>query len=215
MSNPFREGENHAMFQEKLLLRREARALRQRRWVRRHRLPLVSFTLNIPGPVKQSPLYARVHAEGLGLLLRCLPVAAYRKWDFSTGSEALLAVGMDARDLKRFAMRVEEGHPLGRLFDLDVLDEAGGKLSRRDLGAAPRRCLVCPRPAAECARSQRHPLPELLRAVEALAHAFFFSAAALRRCEPPGRNLLAGGVASPSDAGLPPGVAPTGFQLVE
>ena len=41
---------------EDILRARDARAAAQRRLLRTYRLPLVSFTMNIAGPVKSSPL---------------------------------------------------------------------------------------------------------------------------------------------------------------
>ncbi|MEY8292793.1 citrate lyase holo-[acyl-carrier protein] synthase [Carnobacteriaceae bacterium 52-44] len=56
-------------------------------------------------------------------------------------------------------VNIEENHPLGRLFDLDVLmldqnNEVQGK-SRTKLGLPVRRCFLCERPAKDCGRSRR------------------------------------------------------------
>ncbi|HLR88779.1 MAG TPA: citrate lyase holo-[acyl-carrier protein] synthase [Atopostipes sp.] len=62
-------------------------------------------------------------------------------------------------------VNIEENHPLGRLFDLDVLmldqnNEVQGK-SRTKLGLPVRRCFLCERPAKDCGRSRRHTVLEL------------------------------------------------------
>ena len=44
---------------------RESRASRQRELLERHRCPVVSFTLNIAGPVKNGPVLRRAFREGL------------------------------------------------------------------------------------------------------------------------------------------------------
>ena len=58
-------------------------------------------------------------------------------------------------------IELEDHHPLGRLWDLDVLAPEQGQLSRQDLGFPARQCLVCDEPAHACARSRRHPLARI------------------------------------------------------
>ena len=52
---------------------------------------------------------------------------------------------------------IEETHPLGRLFDIDVLDTTGTKLSRKIY----RKCFLCGCQAQECASSRKHSVSEL------------------------------------------------------
>lgn len=160
---------------ELILRSREERARRQREWLSRLGLPIVSFTLNIPGANKQSALYRRIHDEGMRELLSRLPVAEQQSLPLATGSEAILACRGDARDIKRVTMALEEEHPLGRIFDMDVLDKDGKSLSRRDFGLESRRCLLCGQAAAVCARQQSHPLAELLECIQKTAAAYFGS----------------------------------------
>jgi holo-ACP synthase/triphosphoribosyl-dephospho-CoA synthase len=58
---------------------------------------------------------------------------------------------------------LEECHPLGRLFDIDVIAEDGDKVSRSTIGLPERACLVCGKTGAGCARSRAHPLDEVER----------------------------------------------------
>ena len=57
---------------EDILRARDARADAQRRLLRTYRLPLVSFTMNIAGPVKSSPLIALAFDTGLEALYDAL-----------------------------------------------------------------------------------------------------------------------------------------------
>jgi holo-ACP synthase len=82
-----------------------------------------------------------------------------------TGPEALLVVDAKALELKGATVTLEDGHPLGRLWDMDVIDPDRGSISRRALKLPPRRCLLCGEAAHACARSRAHPLPELLGAI--------------------------------------------------
>jgi holo-ACP synthase len=89
-----------------------------------------------------------------------------------TGPEALLVVDAGSRDLKEAATRLEDENPLGRLWDLDVIDPVEGAISRRTLGLPPRRCLLCREDAHVCVRSRAHPLHKLQNAVRKIFHAY-------------------------------------------
>lgn len=141
---------------------REMRARRQRELLAHYRRPLVSFTMNIAGPVKDSGPIRRgfeMGLEDLRRLLRAEQAAVLHREvkGGHTGWEALLAVDAPARRLKDLTTQLEEYTPLGRLWDMDVLSPSGEKLER----AVPRRCLICGAPAHACARSRAHTLSAL------------------------------------------------------
>lgn len=69
---------------------------------------------------------------------------------------------------KLATIELEHSHPLGRLWDIDVLTPEGEILSRRDYSLPPRRCLLCEQSAAVCARGKTHQLTDLLNRMEAL-----------------------------------------------
>ncbi|TGE33683.1 citrate lyase holo-[acyl-carrier protein] synthase [Desulfosporosinus sp. Sb-LF] len=158
---------------EQILLSREKRALCQQEWLEKYHAPLVSFTLNIPGQVKQTTLYNRVHEEGLAALLEAITVIDYEKRALPTGSEAIIAVRMDAFMLKKYTVALEEHHPLGRLFDMDVLDADGYIVSRKQLQLPSRRCLLCNEDARICGRSQAHSIKALVSQIEDKANEYF------------------------------------------
>lgn len=145
-----------------MLRAREERAARQQALLEQYGLPLVSFVMNIAGPVKDSPLIRQGFALGEKLLFQQLlrenvPCVYQEKVNAPTGPEGLYVVKAPAAQVKSLAEELEEGFPLGRLWDMDVLSPQGIKLER----AAPRRCLLCGQPAQVCARSRSHPLEEL------------------------------------------------------
>ena len=148
---------------------REARALRQRELLEAYRRPLVSFTLNIPGPVKDSPLIRRGYEAGCARLDAALaeaglPVLCREEKLAPTGPELLLAADADAAALKALCLKIEDRDALGRLFDLDVLAPDGEKLER----SSPRRCLVCGRPGRDCASRRLHSVDQLQSAVRTI-----------------------------------------------
>lgn len=170
---------------EDMALRREARAAKQAQLIRKHGLPVICFTMNIAGPYKFSSAVEICFNTGVDELKKTLAnfnaQTEHEEYfiDF-TGCEAFFAVrGLPARMIKALAVKLEEGFGFGRLFDIDVLDNKGVKLER----AKARRCLVCGRPAAECARSRSHSLGELGESTNALlreAVAYSASVAACR-----------------------------------
>lgn len=160
-----------------MLEARDRRVARQQALFARHGLPLLSVTLVTPGPVKVTESSRFVMKTAASELLRLFhrtgwPVEAYLPVREPTGFEALYAVDTEARVLKWAVATLEDDHPLGRLWDLDVLCPQLGGLSRAALGLVPRRCLVCGEPAHACARSRRHPLDTLLAAIEERVNAF-------------------------------------------
>lgn len=145
-----------------MLEARERRVRQQEALLERHGLPVVSFTMNIAGPVKNSPLIRRGFQLGrellMGQLARCkLSVRFAAESDELTGCEGLYVVETAPEFLKSLTCEIEEHTPLGRLFDMDVLALSGVKLER----PVPRRCLICGKPAKECARSRSHTVEEL------------------------------------------------------
>ena len=85
---------------EDILRARDTRANAQRRLLQAHRLPLVSFTMNIAGPVKSSPLIELAFDAGLAALYDALgqPVTA-EVIRPATGCEALLVYDRPAAEL--------------------------------------------------------------------------------------------------------------------
>jgi holo-ACP synthase len=155
---------------EQMLAAREQRAARQAAALARFDKPLVSMTVVIPGPVKDGWLPRRVLAEALQELeavssARHWPILAREVWWQETGPEALYVMDVDAQLVKSATVELEDQHPLGRLWDLDVIAPGPRRLSRQELGSPARRCLVCERPAHACGRSRRHPLQELLHTI--------------------------------------------------
>ncbi len=144
---------------------REARALRQQEFLREYPSPLISFTLNLPGEYKRSPLSDLLFYDTRQKLKEKLgEPKAELLWDSFTGLELLLSYDLPAAEIKACCEELEESLPGGRLLDLDVLDRDGKKESRN----IPRTCFLCGKPAAECGRSRSHGLDALKAKTEEL-----------------------------------------------
>ncbi|EBV0244758.1 citrate lyase holo-[acyl-carrier protein] synthase, partial [Salmonella enterica subsp. enterica] len=79
-----------------------------------------------------------------------------------SGPEWMAAVCAPAMALKQHMSTLEMSHPLGRLWDIDIIDSDGKSLSRRELGHPARPCLICQQDAHLCARGKHHTLDLLL-----------------------------------------------------
>ena len=154
---------------QEMLEARDRRCDAQRRLLDSFGLPLVSFTMNIPGPVKDSPLIRRGFHAGLRLLDEALDRAGFaclsRQLTHAvTGNELLCTVDAPAEKLKAICTLIEDESPMGRLYDMDVIAPDGQKLAR----AEERRCLCCGAVGRGCASRRLHSLDELRAAVEKL-----------------------------------------------
>lgn len=128
---------------------------------------LVSLGMNIPGPVKRNELVRAAFEAGQAALHRLIAAQGgtlrqERVLLLPGGCAAVcLVLGTDPLALKQAAVQLEEQHPLGRLFDVDVLGPDGLALPRQAVGAAPRKCLLCGGDAKACGRSRAHPVRAL------------------------------------------------------
>ncbi len=181
-----------------MLRARDERAARQQRFLDRHAVPLISFTMNIAGSIKNDALIQRAFEEGvhrISTLLegRAWNVLGMEKTVSFTGCEALWAVQADAETLKRAMCLVEEADALGRLFDVDVLEADGRHLSRE----AERTCLICSGPVRVCARSRAHSAEELFARAHEIMEAYFHEQYARRIGEWAQKALLYEAITTP------------------
>ncbi|MBZ4655280.1 MAG: holo-ACP synthase CitX [Peptococcaceae bacterium] len=161
---------------EKMLLTRDERWQIKNRLKRQFQNPVVSITLNIPGPVKDSSLYRRIHREGMKAFLSrisCRDKVLYHEVFYKpTGPEGYLCIACSGLELKKIGVELEEEHPLGRVFDIDVLDHTGVSVNRQNVGRQERKCLICSESAWVCMRERNHFLEELLLKIELLAKTY-------------------------------------------
>lgn len=68
-----------------------------------------------------------------------IPILTQTEFDEKTGNEIILTVDYPADKIKELTTELEENHPFGRLFDMDVIGTDGEKLSR----GVYRKCLIC------------------------------------------------------------------------
>lgn len=149
---------------EEMLACREKRAQIQTELLSAYHLPLVCFTLNIPGPIKTNAHIHKAYLIGKKALLDAFShsVQAEKELLEDTGDSFFLALALSADEIKTITTQIEDESPLGRLFDMDVLTPEGKKLSRVHY----RQCLICGKQAQECARARTHSVEQMQCRIE-------------------------------------------------
>ena len=145
-----------------ILEAREKRVQRQTELLKQFGCPLICFTMNIAGPIKNDERITRSFLLGCRdldrQLLRSKAAVLHRELVTEpTGCEAYYAVDYPADRLKTLTVELEEGTTAGRLYDMDVLTPDGKKLERN----SERPCLICGKPGRGCVRSRAHSVEQL------------------------------------------------------
>ena len=163
---------------EALLAAKESRAARQADWLTHYQQPIISLTLVTPGAVKNSLRYRNTMGVALQMCDQMLWQNGWQVLDLQvfglpTGPEARGCVAHQAPEIKAHCAALEQSHPLGRLWDLDVICPQAGHVGRLSLGSHMRRCLICDEPAHACSRSRKHPLEQVVGCVEKMIDDWF------------------------------------------
>ena len=146
---------------------REKRVAIQNDMIRKYKKPVISFTMNIPGPIKTNNEIKKAFNIGKNLILEKLKenntaILEIQELNENTGNELFISTNLLAEKIKNITVVIEESSELGRLFDIDVIDVNFEKLSRKSF----RKCLICEEQAQECGRSRKHSVEELQNKVE-------------------------------------------------
>ncbi len=111
---------------EELLAAKERRAARQADMLEHYQQPVISLTLVTPGEIKDSLRYRNTMGVALQMCDQLLWENRWQVLDrqvlwLPTGPEALWCVAHPAAEIKAHCADLEQTHPLGRLWDLDVI----------------------------------------------------------------------------------------------
>ena len=152
-----------------ILIAREERVAIQNALLGKYRAPVISFTMNMAGPVKVTALSHRAFLWGceqlrLGFVQNKFPVLAEQTRSLPTGDEAYFAIDAPAEKVKGLCVEIEESDNMGRLFDMDVIGLDGKKLER----GSERPCIVCGEPGRGCASRRVHTAAEVREASDLL-----------------------------------------------
>jgi len=152
---------------------RENRVKLQTKYRLHFQKPIISFCMNIPGPIKTTTEIQKAFDIGCKEIEKTLQATKIKILDSTrihkiTGDEWILCAEGDAIKIKASMSSIEDSHPLGRLFDIDVIDVNGEKLSR----TAFRKCLICDAQAQVCARFRKHSIFEMQNRIEEILKTF-------------------------------------------
>lgn len=152
-----------------MLNERENRAEKQRLLREKMHSPLLFYSMNIPGPYKNSELIEKVFLLELDQILDLLQIDKTSiDYDATlpTGPVAYIPLRCDksAQAYKKELLQFEEESAVGAWLDLDVKEKDGTAVGRVDLHFPPKKCFICNEPAKGCARSRKHSVAELTRA---------------------------------------------------
>lgn len=156
---------------------RERRANKQNEYLEKYHTAIISFCMNIPGPIKTNKDISAVFDDGKKEILKFLSdnnikILESVEYNDKTGNELILAVDLkNSVKIKEAMTEIEETHPLGRLFDIDVLDEFGNKMSRNTF----RKCFICNCQAQECASRRKHSVPEMQEFIDSKIKEYFLN----------------------------------------
>jgi holo-ACP synthase len=157
---------------DKILAGREERYLLGKNLLEAYRVPLLVATVNFPGPEKVHPTAWFVFQE-MADSLRYLHLEHKVSGVNEAGPYLMGTITGDILKAKEKTAAIEDQHPLGRIFDLDLVAYPYRRVGRQDLGLARRKCLLCLNPAIQCMRGGKHPLPELLQKIEKLIGEYY------------------------------------------
>lgn len=147
-----------------LLASRDARHALQLELLQANRtLTLLCLTVVMPGKIKRNSQSMIVADAALAALKEHFggSISHLEVRDLNTGYEAYLLTPLNLLDAKRIACMIEETHPLGRLFDIDVINHDGVPVSRSAIGMPARKCMICGKDARFCMRNHSHTQEEL------------------------------------------------------
>ncbi len=170
----------------RILFARDERRMKVEELYIQFRTPVLVLTLNIPGSQK-IPSWAAdlLRAGQYAINDRFLGYKVLHDVERIAGAgwEWYAVIDVEPWSMKSICIDIEEEHPLGRLFDIDVHTREG-ILSRSQLGAQPRRCLICENDARICSRRAAHSLTEILEREQSMVAAYLKTSSPLQR---PGR----------------------------
>jgi holo-ACP synthase CitX len=148
---------NNETNRKKILDIKESRWLKQVELVKKFKVNLISFKLNIPSWPKSSNEIIWAFDKSLidfqkFLIMNEIYFDLISQSETELGPNALLITKYPAKKLKELTISFEENYPIGRLLDLDVMNQKGIFLDR-DI---KRKCLLCDDLSINCMKTQKH-----------------------------------------------------------
>ena len=142
---------------EDMMSEREWRSEKSRNLVLQNKGTVICMTMNLIGEYKKLPLSTAAFKVFCKLINKTLNCSSFEMYSKPTGDVAFFITETSPEYTKAICEKIEDYASIGRLFDIDVFNYDGSKLSRTD----KRKCLICNNDAAECSRSRKHGVCEV------------------------------------------------------
>ena len=145
------------------MLAREVRIKYQEDLVKQYKIPLLVIRVNYPGINKNNYYSHEITMIMDKIICELFSYSIIFKKIITTaeGLIVIMCINNEARAIKLITLNLEDNHILGRCVDLDVYDEKGKSISRRDFGLEMRKCYICDDIAHICVRSKKHSIEEV------------------------------------------------------
>lgn len=134
----------------------------QRYLIEKYKNPLISFSFNVPGNIKNSKnieFSFNIFVDILHDFLKEneIDILEEKKYTNSIDNFFCCAVkNIDAKSLKEKLIKLEENLIYGRILDIDVIDENFNSISRKDFKFKARKCFLCENEAIYCIKNKSH-----------------------------------------------------------
>lgn len=145
-----------------ILNAKDERYKTQRYLIEKYKHPLISFSFNIPGNIKNSKIIEVSFNIFVDILHDFLKeneiyIVEEKKYKNSVDNFFCCAVkNIDVRSLKEKLINLEESLIYGRILDIDVIDENFNSISRKDFKLKARKCFICEKEAIYCIKNKSH-----------------------------------------------------------
>ncbi|NAW98320.1 MULTISPECIES: citrate lyase holo-[acyl-carrier protein] synthase [unclassified Vibrio] len=154
----------------------QQRIERQSQLLKQYQFPLITLTLNLPVELAQKRYTEVIFNSALDAINEkinalCSPVLYRQIIHSNFGLEAYYMTQIaSANVVKKAMIDIEQAHPLGALFNIDVMCQQGKTISRKSCSMAPRQCLICGQPVQKCSSTHQHTLDELEKCIVSLCN---------------------------------------------
>ncbi len=148
-----------------ILKAREERGLEIVKLEKAYSMTVISVTVNIPGGNKAHEDYSWIGVLAFNEIRKRLAQNSIIHESFrysADGPEGFIVSEGKPEELKKIAVNIEESHPLGRLFDIDISGH-----SRMNNGEK-RACFLCGGDANRCRRIKNHSISDLMSEIDSL-----------------------------------------------
>lgn len=126
--------------------------------------PLLVIRVNYPGVSKDNETtrhIVNIAEEHISGLFKENIIASVKLIN-PDGPASLLILDKNYIKIKEKCIEYEDNSILGRCVDIDVYNEEGEGISRKDLGFAMRKCFICGDIAHVCVRNRKHKESEII-----------------------------------------------------